>query len=238
MRPPQSVKLFLRETDFDKNPNLIKNLYVARFLLITLLFCTLVWELSAFSNTSFQLKNTYYYFIDESNYAPQKQSQPVLSLDDETLAMVAESFFKDLKMEGSGKILNGQMLNYAGVKDGEVRFTFTKNPFGTGAGDCALIPYHSIAVDPKMINLGSKVFIKETLNMLLPDGTIHDGIWMAEDTGSAIKENRVDLFVGDDRKGHFLDLAQIHHMQALSVEVLEAPKSESCVYKSIPKFNP
>lgn len=65
-----------------------------------------------------------------------------------------------------------------------------------GAYGVKLTPYHSIAVDPSIIPLGT---------------VLHDdsGNWyIAEDTGSAIKGNRVDLFVGN-------------HEQALSMGVSE-----------------
>ncbi len=195
-----------------------------RTLLIFLLFLT---------NNSFatyHLKNTYYYYIDENDYILYKQNTPVLSMSGDILAMVSSVFYKDLKMEGSGKTRDGKMLNFAGLIDGEVRFKFTTNEYGTGVGDCALKPYKTIAVDPKVIPFGSTVFIKETKGMLMPDQSIHDGYWLAEDTGSAIVGNRIDIFVGDDRKGKYLDLANIKHMQALTVEITNNPEPNSCVY--------
>lgn len=48
-----------------------------------------------------------------------------------------------------------------------------------------------IAVDPRVIPLGSKVYVEST------DGTSDYGFAIAEDTGSAIKGNRVDIFIGD-----------------------------------------
>jgi 3D (Asp-Asp-Asp) domain-containing protein len=36
--------------------------------------------------------------------------------------------------------------------------------------------------------------------MLLPDGSTHDGMWYASDTGGAIKGKTVDLFTGSNRK--------------------------------------
>ncbi len=48
-----------------------------------------------------------------------------------------------------------------------------------------------IAVDPRVIPLGSKVYVEST------DGTRDYGFAIAEDTGSAIKGNRVDIFIGD-----------------------------------------
>lgn len=50
-----------------------------------------------------------------------------------------------------------------------------------------------IAVDPKVIPLGSKVYIESK------DYTKDYGFASAEDTGSAIKGNKVDLFIGDNK---------------------------------------
>lgn len=185
---------------------------------------------------AYKLKNTYYYFIDENDYQNQDQTQPVLSLSGHVLAMVSPLFYRDLKMEGSGKTTEGKMLNYAGTKDGQVRFRYTNHDYGTGVGNCPLIPYKTIAVDPDVVPFGSKVFIKETLGMKLPDGSIHDGNWMAEDTGSAIVGNRVDIFVGSDRKGKYLNLAKIKHLQALTTEIVDLPSHDSCVYQTPSHF--
>lgn len=47
-----------------------------------------------------------------------------------------------------------------------------------------------IAVDPRVIPLGSKVYVESI------DGTSDYGFAIAEDTGGAIKGNRVDIFIG------------------------------------------
>lgn len=49
-----------------------------------------------------------------------------------------------------------------------------------------------IAVDPKVIPLGSKVYVQSL------DSTRDYGFAIAEDTGSAIKGNKIDLFIGDN----------------------------------------
>lgn len=51
----------------------------------------------------------------------------------------------------------------------------------------------AIAVDPRIIPLGSRVKIKFTDN----DMQKYNGIYTAVDTGSAIKGNRIDIFAGD-----------------------------------------
>jgi 3D (Asp-Asp-Asp) domain-containing protein len=51
----------------------------------------------------------------------------------------------------------------------------------------------TIAVDPSVIPLGSEVYV-EIIN---PDFASLSGYYIAEDTGGAIKGNRIDIFVGD-----------------------------------------
>ena len=47
--------------------------------------------------------------------------------------------------------------------------------------------YGIVAVDPSVVPLGSKVYVEST------DGTWTYGVASAEDTGGAIKGNRIDL---------------------------------------------
>ncbi len=61
---------------------------------------------------------------------------------------------------------------------------------------CKLTPMRTVAVDPSIFPRHSVLFIKETVGMRLPDGTLHDGFWYASDVGRAIKGLRVDLFTG------------------------------------------
>lgn len=54
----------------------------------------------------------------------------------------------------------------------------------------------SVAVDPKVIPLGSKLYIESM------DGFQSYGYATAEDTGGAIKGNRIDLFYGSNREAN------------------------------------
>ena len=61
---------------------------------------------------------------------------------------------------------------------------------------CKLAPMRTVAVDPTVFPRHSVLFIKQTVGMKLPDGTLHDGYWYASDVGRAIKGLHVDLFTG------------------------------------------
>jgi 3D (Asp-Asp-Asp) domain-containing protein len=70
---------------------------------------------------------------------------------------------------------------------------------GVGALDslgCKVVAMRTVAVDRNLIPKRSILFIKETVGMKMPDGSVHDGYWYASDTGGAIKGRRIDLYTG------------------------------------------
>lgn len=183
-------------------------------------------------------RNTYYYAIQEDDYAGQPKDTQVKSASGKVLVMVSAKYFKDLTMEGTGKLTDGRVLNWAGRVNGEGRFRFSVNPDGDGVGACALVPFKSIAIDPAKIKLGSTVKIKESIGMKLPNGEIHDGIWHAVDIGGAIKNDRVDLFIGAKRNSPFLSKAGITHLKPLDIQVVETPGDETNCAKMAPIAQP
>ncbi len=77
---------------------------------------------------------------------------------------------------------------------------FPLTPFRTLAADIGYKKYAS--VDPKwkgkggLVPSGTHVYIKEYDGLKLPDGTIHDGWFIVNDTGGAIFGAHFDVFVG------------------------------------------
>lgn len=175
-----------------------------------------------------RFRNTYYYIIIESEYAHHPINNALLTMDDEVLAKVSTPFKKALTIEGTGLLLDGRVVNFSGRKNGENRYRVTPNRHGDGVGNCALAPFHTIAVDPARIPLGSVVLIEETRGMLLPDGSIHDGIWRAEDVGGAIKGDRIDLFVGAGNQGEVLTRHGITHLEPLTIRMITPPQPDNC----------
>ena len=76
---------------------------------------------------------------------------------------------------------------------------------------CKVVAMRTAAVDRNLIPKRSILFIKETVGMKLPDGSIHDGYWYASDTGGAIKGKRIDLYTGSraSRAAQALNLARL-----------------------------
>jgi 3D (Asp-Asp-Asp) domain-containing protein len=189
--------------------------------------CATIWCLLAAPQENF--RNTYYYSVQEADYASQAVDNVIYDLEGKVLAQVSTAFRKQLLIEGTGTLLDGRVVNYAGFIDKETRFHVTHHPYGHGVGDCPLDPFRTIAVDPNKIPLGSVVLIKETVGMLLPDGSVHDGLWKAEDIGGAIKSDRVDLFVGNGDQGHVLTKAGIRHLAPLDIQIRMEPSRPSCL---------
>ena len=71
---------------------------------------------------------------------------------------------------------------------------------GNDSLGCRPIPMRTLATDPRVIPRRSRLFIRETVGLRLPDGTVHDGYWYASDTGGAIRGQRVDLYTGHGRR--------------------------------------
>lgn len=175
-----------------------------------------------------RFRSTYYHVARESDYAHLIADDVILTLKGEILARVSTAFKRAVSVEGTGKLRDGRVINYAGRKNDEVRFRVTSNPYGDGVGTCALVPFRTVAVDPSKIPLGAVVRIEETIGMRLPDGSFHDGLWKAEDIGEAIWGNRIDLFVGEGDQGAVLTRHRITHLRPLTVRLVSPPPEDSC----------
>jgi 3D (Asp-Asp-Asp) domain-containing protein len=113
---------------------------------------------------------------------------------------VSERYACSLKLEGSGLLRDGRVVNYTGpCKFGYgtcfEQLDLSDFPFGRGAGQRPLIPFKSVAVDPRVVRLGEPLYIPEFDGLALPDGSIHDGCVRADDTGGGIKRRKLDFFV-------------------------------------------
>lgn len=113
---------------------------------------------------------------------------------------VPERFAWALRLEGSGLMMDGRVVNYTGPCKLGYGTCFEQldlgvHPFGRGAGQRPLIPFKSVAVDRSVIAIGEPLYIPELDGLQLPDGSIHDGCVRADDTGGGIKKRKMDFFV-------------------------------------------
>jgi 3D (Asp-Asp-Asp) domain-containing protein len=84
---------------------------------------------------------------------------------------------------------------------GRSRFGVAKGPFGDGAGDFQVVPFRTVAVDTRLIPLGTVLYIPAArgVAITLPSGrkAVHDGYFFASDRGGGVRHNHIDVFVGN-----------------------------------------
>jgi 3D (Asp-Asp-Asp) domain-containing protein len=199
---------------------------------------------------------TFYYVIGEEEVAPKKVVAKAANdnraeyLDDETLAAVAApdlvtlygagcdaiaqvspEFASELGIQGTGKLRDGRVLNVWGACNcgRSPCFKVTANQWGTAGSGHPLQPFRTVAVDPKVVKLGSLLYVPLLEGRLMPGrapfgGFVHDGCVIADDTGGGMTGNKLDLFVG--RKGYFLGLSgsEGSHSWAKHVPVFDGSK--------------
>ncbi len=171
------------------------------------------------SSTTLKLRATLYMVALESDF-PSARDSAFRTADGTVLHRASHKFIADAAIQGSAQLNDGRIVMYAGDDNGAIHWKVSRHPYAVGASGCPLLPFRSASVDKRVIPLGTKLIIPETRGMELPDGTVHDGVWYAVDTGGAIKRDRVDLFVGAGKAP--LELAKrygIGHLSKLDVKL-------------------
>jgi 3D (Asp-Asp-Asp) domain-containing protein len=145
------------------------------------------------------------------------------------LGRMTERFAWALRLEGSALMADGRVINYAGKCDYGYGTCFEQldvdeHPFGRGAGLRPLIPFKSVAIDPRLVPIGEPLYIPEFDGLVLPDGSIHDGCVRADDTGGGIKKRKMDFFVVTYGNFRFL-LDQLQGVTWITPHI-EAPRCE------------
>ena len=144
---------------------------------------------------------SFYWIIDESSAQYRGRADaPLRDVRGHVLARTSRKFRRALVLEGTGWLRDGRAIMYDRKVGGEHRFCIAREKCGFAVTGCALIPFRTAAVDPHVIKLGSKIYIPQLKGARLPDGTIHDGIFIATDRGH-FRGRHVDLFVGTGARG-------------------------------------
>lgn len=171
--------------------------------------------------TTMRVRGTHYITADEND--PRwtgEKNYPLYSSDGQLIANVKRDFAQDLFTEGAGWIGDGRLVNTAGrCSFGEpLRGTPQQEPtqqcwhivdqsiapWGYGS-HTPLFPLVTIATDQRLIPNGTRVYIREFDGVQIPTihtrvgplgGFRHNGVFIAGDTGSAIRGSHIDIFMG------------------------------------------
>ena len=172
---------------------------IARMVLLTFLVATTA--IAAPPRRIGRALVTFYWLNDEA--APRYRGKARAELEDargRVIAMTSVRFRNDLIREGSGRLRDGRTVAYDRRLHGTNRFRIVAAEYGVGRLGCALVPYRTVAVDPRFVKLGTTISIPQLKGARLPDGTIHDGIFVANDRGH-FRGRHIDFFVGIGPKG-------------------------------------
>jgi 3D (Asp-Asp-Asp) domain-containing protein len=145
------------------------------------------------------------------------------------LGAVPDRFAWALRMEGSGLMSDGRVINYAGPCGFGYGTCFeeldvSQHPFGRGSKRRPLVPFTSVAIDQRLVPMGEPLYIPELDGLPLPDGSVHDGCVRADDTGGGIKGQKLDFFVVTYGNFRFL-LSELWGRSVITPH-LEAPRCE------------
>jgi len=161
-----------------------------------------------------RFKVTYYWAVDEAEY-PSSRSSPIYLADGQLLGRFSSAFVKAFRVEAAACLKDGRRVSYmkhanrAKVVD---RFL--------GYGGYALAELKSVAVDPRLIPLGSVVYLPQAENVTV-DGRILGGVFYAHDVGSAIKGKHIDIFIGRKKNMDAFTSAGMGGPSGVDVYILE-----------------
>ena len=95
---------------------------------------------------------------------------------------------------------------------------------GNDSLGCRPVPMRTLATDPRVIPRRTKLFIRETVGMRMPNGAVPAGYWYASATGGAIRGARVDLYTGHGRNS----MQPVMRFNQRRISISEAGRFEGC----------
>jgi len=159
-----------------------------------------------------KFKVTFYWIAEESEYHGPKNT-PLYLEDGKILGYFSSAFVSDLKKEACAELKGGKHISYL-KRVNKVRVV---REF-LGVNGYTISPLKSIAVDPDIIPLGSKLYIPEFTKL---KDYKHNGVVYAHDIGSMINGHSIDIFVGYKAHTKLLTNVGIESSNFIDVYLLE-----------------
>jgi 3D (Asp-Asp-Asp) domain-containing protein len=154
-------------------------------------------------------KNTYYDFPSEGDFSGETVG--LMNTACQPIQNVPRPFYESVCVQGSGTLRSGGTVSFAKrdcscaaecPRTGQ-RICFdlldkAQYPWGRGATGKPITPLLTVAVDSSVIPLGTPLYIPEYDGVArdLTGAAQHDGCFLAEDRGLAVKGQHVDVFTG------------------------------------------
>lgn len=155
---------------------------------------------------------TYYWLASEAEH-PGPNVEALYTSECSTIATVSSDFADALRLEGSGRLSDGRVLNYwgaCGCANSPCFFEVdAAAPWGLGVQSLPLRPFRSIAVNTSDFSIGQSIYVEELDGLDMPGDPDygqfrHDGCVTATDIGGGIGTGHIDFFAG--LREHYLTL--------------------------------
>lgn len=170
----------------------------------------------------------YYWIANEKDHPADTKDTIIRNGSCQRIALVSKEFADALCSQGSGKLENGEVLNYAqectcgyecsaGEKVCFAKLDEDTFPYGAGASNNALSPLRSISMAESTLPFGTVVYVSKWDGVMIPSvdglgGSAHDGCFRVDDFGVG-STKRFNLFVGTEKMKEalapILDIATI-----------------------------
>jgi 3D (Asp-Asp-Asp) domain-containing protein len=163
---------------------------------------------------------TFYWIAAEET---ERAEKVLFDLNCREMARVSKAFARRLAMEGTGRLRDGRTINAVG-KCRCARACYMWAPeearWGMGVNKQTLTPFRSVAVDRRVIEIGSWLYIPALDGLTMPGDSpwgkfVHDGCVVAADVGANVRGHRLDLFAV--RKEFYHQLSREHRLHRVSV---------------------
>ncbi|CDW79688.1 3d domain protein [Stylonychia lemnae] len=156
-------------------------------------------------------KWTYYWICfesDESGSGPKNTQLKTCS--GKTIATVTRHYAERVRMEGTGKLNDGKVINLGDCDCGDgfecfVQIDENKYPWGIGSNDNPIYPYTSVASND--VKVGTHLLVHQIQGVELPGtgGQKHNGCVSVDDKGWSFGSNHLDFFVAKEKYYNELD---------------------------------
>ncbi len=167
---------------------------------------------------------TYYWMAVEEEF-PGPADTDLFDPRCDLLAVVPEAFARSLAIEGTGRLLDGRILNYHSRCSCPRSPCFFEvnpetHPWGVGVANRPLAPFRSIAVDPAVIPIGSSVYVGEMDGVPMPGeapwgGFVHDGCVVADDRGGGVDGMHIDFYAA--LRSYYREIASTLRLDSVNV---------------------
>jgi len=161
-----------------------------------------------------KFKTTYYWVVDEEDYS-KSSAVPLYDTKGRQVGRFSRAFVRDFKREAAARLRDGRCLSY--MK--KANRVMVDSQFA-GINGYKLCEFKSIAVDPRVIPIGSMVYIPQAENVVV-GGRHLNGVFRAHDIGSAVQGKHIDVFVGDKENIEAFSSAGMRSTGSVDVYILE-----------------